>query len=314
MAKKNQKVEIENIELKPQVIGKVLKKKNNTGRVFIIFIAFILTIVFLPNITVFLNNIFGMKISPTIIDNNKENDHQKTHENNTTGSSKELEYVVFNEHTEIKKDNYTLNSFTILNNSLSFNIQNNLEKSLDLSKEKLYLETYNESKTLIERFKIDLGVLGSKKSQMVKVNLTNTSIFYIAFVSKTTNDYPVVDLEKNDLGYSSLTCKLGIDTINYTFKNDELVKVKEEVIYNFNVLDQNYSNEFTKYQTKCTNYDIINGVNTSFNNSSNGFTAIIEADMAILEEDKLEEKYYYKYKEVPKVIKFGMETYGYKCE
>ena len=314
MAKKNQKVEIENIELKPQVIGKVLKKKNNTGRVFIIFIAFILTIVFLPNITVFLNNIFGMKISPTIIDNNKENDHQKTHENNTTGSSKELEYVVFNEHTEIKKDNYTLNSFTILNNSLSFNIQNNLEKSLDLSKEKLYLETYNESKTLIERFKIDLGVLGSKKSQMVKVNLTNTSIFYIAFVSKTTNDYPVVDLEKNDLGYSSLTCKLGIDTINYTFKNDELVKVKEEVIYNFNVLDQNYSNEFTKYQTKCTNYDIINGVNTSFNNSSNGFTAIIEADMAILEEDKLEEKYYYKYKEVPKVIKFEMETYGYKCE
>ena len=111
-----------------------------------------------------------------------------------------------------------------------------------------------------------------------------------------------------------MTCKSNNDTIIYTFKNDELVTVKEEVIYNFNVLDQNYSSEFSKYQSKCTNYDVINGVNTSFNNSTNGFTAVIEADMAILEKDKIDEKFYYSYKEVPKVIKFEMETYGYKCE
>lgn len=313
MAKKNKKIEIENVELKPQVIGKVLKKKNNTGRVFIIFIAFILTIIFLPNITVFLNNLLGMRVSPTIVDNQEEND-KKTNKDNTADKSNEIEYVGFNENTEIKKDNYLLNNFTLLNSTLSFNVQNISEKSLDLSKEKLYFETYNESKTLIERFKIDLEILGSKKSQMVRVNLTNSNIAYVAFVSKTTNDYPVVDLEKNDLGYSSLTCKSGVDTINYTFKNDELVKVKEEVVYNFNILDQNYSTEFTKYQTKCTNYDIINGVSTSFNNSTNGFTAVIEVDMAIVDNDKLEEKYYYKYKEEPKVIKFEMETYSYKCE
>lgn len=312
MAKKNQKIEVENIELKPQVIGKIEKKKNNIGRVLIIFIVFILTIIFLPEITIFLNNKLGMKISPTIVDNKEETDNKPN--NNNPTSNNEIEYILFNENTEIKKDDYIVNSFSLINNQLSFNIQNTLDKSLDLSKDLLYLETYNESKTLIERFKIDLEPMGAKKSQSVKVVLTNPNIYYVSFVSKTTNDYPVVDLTKNDLGYATMTCKSGNDTIIYTFKNDELVTVKEEVIYNFNVLDQNYSSEFSKYQSKCANYDVINGVNTSFNNSTNGFTAVIEVDMAILEKDKLDEKYYYSYKEVPKVIKFEMETYGYKCE
>lgn len=312
MAKKNQKIEVENIELKPQVIGKIEKKKNNIGRVLIIFIVFIFTIIFLPEITIFLNNKLGMKISPTIVDNKEETDNKPN--NNNPTSNNEIEYILFNENTEIKKDDYIVNSFSLINNQLSFNIQNTLDKSLDLSKDLLYLETYNESKTLIERFKIDLEPMGAKKSQSVKVILTNPNIYYVSFVSKTTNDYPVVDLTKNDLGYATMTCKSGNDTIIYTFKNDELVTVKEEVIYNFNVLDQNYSSEFSKYQSKCTNYDVINGVNTSFNNSTNGFTAVIEVDMAILEKDKLDEKYYYSYKEVPKVIKFEMETYGYKCE
>ncbi len=312
MAKKNQKIEVENIELKPQVIGKIEKKKNNIGRVLIIFIVFIFTIIFLPEITIFLNNKLGMKISPTIVDNKEETDNKPN--NNNPTSNNEIEYILFNENTEIKKDDYIVNSFSLINNQLSFNIQNSLDKSLDLSKDLLYLETYNESKTLIERFKIDLEPMGAKKSQSVKVILTNPNIYYVSFVSKTTNDYPVVDLTKNDLGYATMTCKSGNDTIIYTFKNDELVTVKEEVIYNFNVLDQNYSSEFSKYQSKCANYDVINGVNTSFNNSTNGFTAVIEVDMAILEKDKLDEKYYYSYKEVPKVIKFEMETYGYKCE
>lgn len=312
MAKKNQKIEVENIELKPQVIGKIEKKKNNIGRVLIIFIVFIFTIIFLPEITIFLNNKLGMKISPTIVDNKEETDNKPN--NNNPTSNNEIEYILFNENTEIKKDDYIVNSFSLINNQLSFNIQNTLDKSLDLSKDLLYLETYNESKTLIERFKIDLEPMGAKKSQSVKVVLTNPNIYYVSFVAKTTNDYPVVDLTKNDLGYATMTCKSGNDTIIYTFKNDELVTVKEEVIYNFNVLDQNYSSEFSKYQSKCANYDVINGVNTSFNNSTNGFTAVIEVDMAILEKDKLDEKYYYSYKEVPKVIKFEMETYGYKCE
>lgn len=312
MAKKNQKIEVENIELKPQVIGKIEKKKNNIGRVLIIFIVFIFTIIFLPEITIFLNNKLGMKIAPTIVDNKEEKDNKPN--NNNPTSNNEIEYILFNENTEIKKDDYIVNSFSLINNQLSFNIQNTLDKSLDLSKDLLYLETYNESKTLIERFKIDLEPMGAKKSQSVKVVLTNPNIYYVSFVSKTTNDYPVVDLTKNDLGYATMTCKSGNDTIIYTFKNDELVTVKEEVIYNFNVLDQNYSSEFSKYQSKCANYDVINGVNTSFNNSTNGFTAVIEVDMAILEKDKLDEKYYYSYKEVPKVIKFEMETYGYKCE
>lgn len=312
MAKKNQKIEVENIELKPQVIGKIEKNKNNTGRVLIIFIVFVLTIIFLPEITIFLNNMLGMKISPTIVDNKEEKENKPT--NNEITIDNEIEYILFNENTEINKDDYIVNNFSLINNQLSFNIENTLDKSLDLSKDLLYLETYNESKTLIERFKIDLEPMGAKKSQSVKVNLTNPNINYVAFVSKTTNDYPVVDLNKNDLGYATMTCKSTNDTIIYTFKNDELVTVKEEVIYNFNVLDQNYSSEFSKYQSKCTNYDVINGVNTSFNNSTNGFTAVIEVDMAILEKDKIDEKFYYSYKEVPKVIKFEMETYGYKCE
>ena len=43
MAKK-EKVVLENIELKPQVIGKTYRKKSNLGRVIVIFIIFILVV------------------------------------------------------------------------------------------------------------------------------------------------------------------------------------------------------------------------------------------------------------------------------
>ena len=313
MAKKNNKVVIENIELKPQVIGTVQKKKNNIGRVLVIFVVFILTILYLPNVTVYINDLLGIETSSSILDINND-DTEEPKKDNEISDSKEISYTLFNETAEINNGDYKVNNFLIVNNELSFNVVNNLDKRLDLSKERLYLETYNENKTLINRYKVDVNVLGAKKSETLKLSLNNPTINYITFVSKTVNDYPVIELKKDDLGYSKIACNKNSTTYTYTFKNDELVKVKEEIIYNFNVTDINYTNEFNKYQSKCTSYDVIKGIDTSFNNSTNGFTAVIDVDLTILNKDDVDEKYYYSYKEMPKVVNFEMQTYGFSCK
>lgn len=309
---KSKKVEIQNTELMPQVIGTIKKKKNNIGRVIIIFIAFLIAILYLPEITVFFNNTFGLHTAPTIKDNN---DDDKTPSKDSEEKPVE-EKAVYHEITpslEISEDNFKLNTFQLVNGNLSFNIVNSTDASLDLSKTNYFMETYNENSTLLERYKVDLGVLGAKKTETITINMSKDGVKYIVFASKTVDDYPVMELPKDELGYANITCKKDYRTLTYNFKNDELVKVKDEIVYDFRVEDTTYTEKFTSYQSMCTSYDLVDGVSAAFNSSVNGFTAAIEIDMAVAKIDSLKEKHYYKYKEIPKVINFEMQTYGFTC-
>ena len=60
--KKNENVILENVELKPQVLGYTFQKKNNIGRVIFIFIAFILVVYYIDDISVFFNNLLQLVV------------------------------------------------------------------------------------------------------------------------------------------------------------------------------------------------------------------------------------------------------------
>lgn len=312
MAKKNNNVVIENVELKPQTIGEIPKKKNNVGRVILIFVAFILTILYLPNITVIFNNILGMDTSSSIVNiSGKEEEVIKN--SNSNKEQKEIEYVLFSETAKIENANFTVSNFKLTSNNLNFVITNKLDNVLNLSNEKLYLEIYNENKTLINRYKVDVDNLEVKGRQTINLTINEMSIHFITFVSKTKDDYPAIDLKKDNTGIAKLSCVKNKSKIEYTFSNDELIKVREDVNYDFNVADMNYSIEFNKYQKMCADYSIISGAKSSFNNSSNGFTAVIELDLEKIDKSKINNEYYFNYKELSKVVNFEMETYGYSC-
>ena len=82
MAKKNKEIVVlENVELKPQVIGYTYKKKSNIGRVIFIFIAFALVVYYINDISVFINDLFGKETAASI-DNLAGSTNKEENKNN----------------------------------------------------------------------------------------------------------------------------------------------------------------------------------------------------------------------------------------
>lgn len=309
MAKKEKNIVLENIELKPQTIGLVAKKKSNMGRVLIIFVAFLLAIVFLPEITLYLNNLTGKYTPSTIKDSKTDN---KKH----TGSkdSKEIVYTPLSGDSIIDEDNYKITNFSFINNIITFELTNKTDNTLDLTSNNYYLETYDENKTLLERFKIDVPVIKSKGTTSLSTSVTNNNITYVVFSKKNIDDYPVVDLNTDQNGYATLECSKDNQTIKYYFKDDLLYKLEDKFNYNYDPNDIGYNELLNKYQTRATSYDLIKGVSTSFNSSTNGFSTVVEVDLKIADLNELKENHYYKVETMAKVVSFEMQTYLYDCK
>ena len=74
MAKKNkERIILENVELKPQVIGYTYQKKSNIGRVIFIFIIFALAVFYINDISTFINDLLGKNTAPSIKENTESN-------------------------------------------------------------------------------------------------------------------------------------------------------------------------------------------------------------------------------------------------
>lgn len=310
MAKKNNNiVKLENIELQPQVIGYAYQKKSNIGRVIIIFITLILAVYFLDDITVWVNNLLGKSTPDTI-----KNLTNKNKEVNTDDESikKDVEYNVYSNGLEIKIDNLTLNNFNYNNKKLNFDITNNSNSIQNLSTKKYFLETYLENKTLEERFKVDINSLNPNAKINYSIDVKK-DFYYIVFREKTINDYPNVDLRQDNNGISTLTCTKGIDNILYTFNNNNLNEIKH-TISDSDINAQDYYIKYNAYKSKAEMYNKVTGVNASFNGTLNGYTAIIDIDLSKANLETISEKYYFSYKEEPKVVNFEMGTYGFDCK
>ena len=130
MAKKSEKVVLEDIELKPQVIGHIYQKKSNIGRVLLIFVAFIAVIYYINDISVFVNDLFGKKSASSIKDIASD-DKKKS-----IIKDKEIdeEYYELNDNLVLVINDLTITHFNFSNNLLLFDIYNYSEKDVDLIK------------------------------------------------------------------------------------------------------------------------------------------------------------------------------------
>lgn len=308
--KKNEKVILEDIELKPQVIGYTYQKKSNIGRVIFIFIAFLLVIYYINDISVWINNLLGKK-SPETIENLANSNNKNDKEDNKEENSKEVVYNIFESSLVINEDNMILNAFNFSNNKLTFNIVNNSSNKIDMATKKYFLETYSKDKTLLERFKLDINTIIENSQISFELDIKQ-DFYYLVLVEKTIEDYPMVNLQKDEFGVGKITCTKGIESIVYTFRNDELESINHTISDN-DTKDENYYNRYNAYQTKVTNYNNLTGISATFNGNLNGFTAVIALDLKTVNLSNVSEKYYYGYKEMPKVVKFEIETHGFSC-
>jgi len=82
MAKKNkERIILENVELKPQVIGYTYQKKSNIGRVIFIFIIFALAVFYINDISTFINDLLGKNTAPSIKENTESNKPNNSNKN-----------------------------------------------------------------------------------------------------------------------------------------------------------------------------------------------------------------------------------------
>lgn len=308
MAKKNkQRVILEDIELKPQVIGYTYKKKNNIFRVIFIFIVFGFAIFYINDISVFINNLLGRDTAPTI--NNNTNENKKP--NNSSNLQNEVTYNIFSNSLEIKKDNIILNNFNYANNLLTFDVSNSSNTSLDLSSKKYFIETYTESKTLLERHKLDINKINTTSKISYQFDISS-SFYYLVLIEKNIDDYPIVKLTYDSSSYANIICKKDNETIVYKFSNDGLVEIKDTISAS-DINASNYYERYSSYQNKAMSYNNMSGITATFNGSLNGYTAVFLLDLQKVNLSLINELYYYSYKEIPKVVKFEMQTYGFNC-
>lgn len=309
MARKNkERIVLEDVELKPQVIGYTYQKKSNLGRVILIFVAFSLAVFYINDISEFINDLLGKETAPSI----KENVENNKDKNPINNDINKITYNVFSNTLEFVESGLTLNNFNFIDNVLTFDVTNKTNKSINLKDKKLFLEFYNENKTLIERHKIDLEIFASQSKINYSFNLNN-NFYFLVLEEKTINDYPVINLEKNEYGESTLTCeKLG-EQLTYRFVNDELVDINHTITNN-DVNNENYYANYSTFQNKVTTYNNMEGISATFTGTINGYKAIFAINLAKVNLTKLDEKYYYSYKTIPKEVKFEMESYGYICK
>lgn len=308
MSKKNkQKVILEDTELKPQVIGYTYQKKNNIFRVIIIFVVFGLAVFYINDISVFINDLIGKNTAPSINNNTYENKNQDYNDN----SSNEVIYNLYSDSLEIKENNITLNNFNFENNKLTFDVYNNSNVIIDLTDKKYYVETYTENKTLLERHKLDIKTINSDSKISYQFDI-NSSFYYLVLEEKSVDDYPVVNLEYDDASYAYIICTKNNETVIYKFNKDKLVEIKN-TISESDTNDSNYYTNYVSYQNKAMSYNNMTGITASFNGTLNGFTAIFLLDLQKVNLSLIDEIYYYGYNELPKVVKFEMQTYGFNC-
>lgn len=305
--KKNERVILEDIELKPQVIGYTYKKRSNFGRVLIIFLAFVLVIYFIDDISVYINNLLGKETAPTI--SGGASSHKKPIVDD--GEHKEVVYNVYKNELSFAQDEMTFTNFNYSNGILTFDIQNDNTKKIDKSSQKYFIETYNESKTLLERRKLDIGVIVEKAKVSFSLDL-NKEFYYIVLIEKETDDYPIVNLKNDENGKGIISCTKGNETIEYTFLNNELNLIKDS-INNSDINNTNYYNSYIAFQDKANRYNKIEGITATFNGTVNGYSVVFSLNLANVNLEGLDEKNYFSYKEVPKVVKFEMETKGFTC-
>ena len=311
MARSKKNNSVEQVELKPQVIGYAYKKKSNFGRVIFIFIIFVLVVYFINDISVFVNDLFGKNTVQSIkqLADEEETIIDKVIDKNT--EKQEIKYYSASNDLEITLDGLLLNNFNFNNYNLTFDVTNSTSQDIDLSNHKYFIEIFNDNKTLLNRYKLDINKInaGNKTSYSFEMN---SSFSYFTIEEKKVSDYPNVDLTEDENNLATITCSKNSENIVYTFLNGELIKINHTIEEDSS--NNNYLNDYYEYKNKIASYSNINGVIASFTEINNGFKASVNVDFANLNSGSINEKYYFNYKELAKVVDFEMQTYGYTCK
>ena len=317
MGKRNKKeqIVINNEELQTTTLGYLEDEKRGPFGLIFLFLIFIVFAFFLPEITNYVNKLMGKNttgiIEPTI-DPTKKDDKDNTQEEAKMydiADSLTFDYTSI-KFSEFKKyeDN---NKYYI-----SFRLDNNSDKMIDLSKSKYFIETYSEDKTLLERHIFNYTKLNTKSytTEIIELSYDEYNKANKIIISyKTLEDYPEVTLNIDSNSEYILSCSNSKNKLIYTFNKDsKLVRINDTVNY-ANDNSSNYANALINYRNQVANFNNIDGISSSLVEITTGFTVTTDVNVKTVNLNSVNNSNYYGTDAIPKEVKFEMESRGYNC-
>ncbi len=304
---KNLKINEE--ELAVTKIGEMPNENKNPIFLLLVFGIFIVFVFFLPSVvTYFQEGNF------TITGNSKVEDEPKENE---LESENEIVYYTIDSNLVVDlEEGIQLNNFKISTDSISYTVHNSLDNKFYFDKRNYFMELYTDNNTLLERIILSKESVSKDVSKDFNYSIntqTASEAKKIVFLEKNVEDYPNVELTKNEADEGELVCTKNFETITYTFHNDDLIQISDIVNYNQMANQSAYQNDLALWQSRVSNYNNIEGVSSSFVTSTNGFVANTVLDLENVKLSNVDNENYYEYKTAAKVVSFEMESRGFSC-
>lgn len=307
LAKKKQIV-ISEEELVPTTLAVVQDKKkaNVFGMIwiFIIFIIFIAGVIYLPEISAYINSYLNPDV---VVPNTPSKDNKK--EDDTQDDTSVKEYTITNE-LEIAEESFKISSFNIENNTIKFKITNLTSEVLDLKDEHYFINLYNDSKKLLQRIYLQ-DIISPSSEADATYDLSDSSASIISLVKISEEEYPSHIVTVPEEGVATLTCTKNYEKVEYLLNNNKVYVTN--LLYEVNTTDANFNNLYNNYQALQTTYNNIEGVssNITLENGLLSFKTII--NLSSVKSDTLNLKTIYPFGTDAKVIYFEMTASGYTC-
>lgn len=317
MGKRNKKeqIVINNEELQTTTLGYLEDEKRGPFGLIFLFLIFIVFAFFLPEITNYVNKLIGKNttgiIEPTIDPTKKDDKDNNEEEAKMYDIADSLTFdytsIKFSEFKKYEDNNKYY---------ISFRLDNNSDKMIDLSKSKYFIETYSEDKTLLERHIFNYIKLNTKSytTEIIELSYDEYNKANKIIISyKTLEDYPEVTLNIDSNSEYILSCSNSKNKLIYTFNKDsKLVRINDTVNY-ANDNSSNYANALINYRNQVANFNNIDGISSSLVEITTGFTVTTDVNVKTVNLNSVNNSNYYGTDAIPKEVKFEMESRGYNC-
>ncbi len=302
--------------IEAEIIGEL--RKDKIGRPILVvqmFIIFGIVLISLPIFTSLLNNpssfLYKMFNSNGISDAPVTPSDDKREEFLNGGVEQQLASS-----TNMKFENIVMRNFTLNGNYLNCEMYS-YNGVLNLDKENYFLEIYSSgSKNKIASVKL----VGSFDNQVQKVSLTANQLSFngnYSYVGKIVEmkdaDYPSYTVPSDESGVGSMICSMDGRSIEYTFKNNYLISIKDnvKVVLSEQKDSQAYLNLKKSYEDKANNL----GVNAEVEEVADGFsfTSVLDLENYKVPSSVIDYNYYLLDTEA-KVINYTLNGKGFDCK
>lgn len=302
MGKKKTQVSLNGSPLQAITIGQIKDHKYGWIGTILLFALFIGIVFYLPELFQIFEKYTSAPTAPAPSGNIASN---------TTIRPEDEEKVLYkiNETDKLVFKDIEFNEIAFSNNKVSLKAINKTASVIKLEDYELYLEVYDSSENLLNRFYLNGSVIDDNGEVFTYDIKDGASLFNITEL--TEDDYDYIDIAIDDNQVSKLTCTKDTEELIYTFKDEKLKQINSKLTYSKDKEDYDYVYSYNSFLV--SEYVDGESITGEFTEEDNSFTFNLSIDYNKNNIDLEEIKYFVK-DTSPREVNFKLELLGYSCK